>query len=100
MVQSFRWDREARLRVANVPKGRYAVYAYVWEETSPETIHVSLNGKVVAGDVHTGTAGEWQRLGPWYVDVPKGAIEITSKGGAANFSGIEIWRRTAEEKKR
>ena len=94
MVQSFRWDRAARLRVANVPKGRYAVYAYVWEETSPETIHVSLNGKVVAGGVHTGTAGEWQRLGPWYVDVPKGTIEITSKGGAANFSGIEIWLRT------
>ena len=94
MVQSFRWNRAARLRVANVPKGKYAVYAYVWEETSPETIHVSLNGKEAAGGVYTGTAGEWQRLGPWYVTVGKGAIEITSKGGAANVSGIEIWKQT------
>ena len=98
MVQSFRWDRAARLRVANVRKGRYAVYAYVWEETSPETITVSLNGREVAAGVYTGTAGEWQRLGPWYVDVTKGAIEITSTGGAANFSGIEIWKQAPQPK--
>ena len=98
MIHAFRWDRAARLRVTNVPQGKYAVYAYVWEETSPETIHISLNGKEVAGGVYTGTAGEWQRLGPWYVDVTKGAIEITSKGGAANFSGIEIWKQAPQRK--
>jgi len=96
MVQSFRWDRAPRLRLVNVPKGRYAVYAYVWEETSPETISISLNGKSVAVDVDTGSAGAWQRLGPWYVDVDNATIEIASKGGAANFSGLETWRQTAK----
>ncbi|MFW6163922.1 MAG: nucleoside hydrolase-like domain-containing protein [Planctomycetota bacterium] len=98
MIHSFRWHRRARIRVTGVPRGRYAVYAYVWEETSPETITIALNGEEVAGCVYTGVAGEWQRLGPWYVDVTKGAIEITSTGGAANFSGIEIWKQTPKRK--
>jgi hypothetical protein len=33
----------------------------------------------------------WQRLGRWTIDVTGGRIEITSRGGAANFSGIEVW---------
>jgi len=98
MVQSFRWNREARLALTGVPAGSYAVYVYVWEETSPETIRIALNGKEVAGGVYTGTAGEWQRLGPWVVTVEKGVIEITSKGGAANFSGIEVWRQVPQSK--
>jgi len=93
MIHAFRWDREPRLRLARVPNGRYAVYAYVWEETSPETLTLSLNGRVVARDHNSGVKGKWQRLGPWYVDVAKGAIEITSRGGAANVSGIEIWKQ-------
>jgi len=98
MIHTFRWHRQARLTVTKVPAGKYAVYAYVWEETSPETISIALNGKEVAGGVYTGTAGEWQRLGPWYVDVAKGAIEITSQGGAANVSGIEIWKQAPQPK--
>ncbi len=93
MIHAFRWSRRARIRITGVPKGTYAVYAYVWEETSPETFTISLNGRAVARDVYSGMAGEWQRLGPWVVAVRKGAIEITSRGGAANFSGIEVWRK-------
>jgi hypothetical protein len=33
-----------------------------------------------------------RRLGPCIISVKDGAIEITSKGGAANFSGVEIWK--------
>jgi hypothetical protein len=95
MIHAFRWNREARLRVTRVPDGRYAVYAYVWEDNNPEVFSVRLNGREVAPDVYSGIQGEWQRLGPWYVDVTEGAIEITSRGGAANFSGIEVWRRAA-----
>ncbi|HEV7221997.1 MAG TPA: PSD1 and planctomycete cytochrome C domain-containing protein, partial [Pirellulales bacterium] len=36
--------------------------------------------------------GHWDKLGPWFVDVTDGAITLTSRGGAANFSGIEVWR--------
>jgi hypothetical protein len=92
MIHAFRWNRQARLTVSKVPAGKYAVYVYVWEETSAETIRMALNGKEVAAEIYTGTAGEWQRLGPWYVTVGQGTIAITTQGGAANVSGIEIWR--------
>ncbi|MFP4058836.1 MAG: DUF1593 domain-containing protein [Candidatus Brocadiia bacterium] len=99
MIHAFRWNRQARLRLTDVPRGTYAVYAYVWEETSPTSFTVRLNGREVARDVYSGIAGEWHRLGPWYVDVAEGAIEIAARGGDANFSGIEVWRRTPPERK-
>lgn len=95
MIHAFRWNREARLSLAGVPDGRCAVYVYVWEDNNPEVFSVRLNGREVAPDVYSGTRGEWQRLGPWYVDVDDGQIFITSRGGAANFSGLEVWRRGA-----
>ncbi len=93
MIHAFRWNQEPRLVLTGVPKGRYAVYTYVWEETSPETLTISLNGRAVAQGYNSGEAGQWQRLGPWEIDVTGGRIEITSRGGAANFSGIEVWRK-------
>lgn len=95
MIRAFRWSREVSATMRNVPTGRYAVYAYIWEDNNPETFSISLNGQEVAPDVYSGMQGEWQRLGPWYVDVTEGAVELASRGGAANFSGIEVWRRVA-----
>ncbi len=91
MIHSFRWDQRPSLKMTSVPRGKYAVYAYVWEETSPETLTISLEGKVVERDYDSGEAGEWRRLGPWIITVADGTIEITSRGGAANFSGVEVW---------
>ncbi|MBN2505719.1 MAG: DUF1593 domain-containing protein [Verrucomicrobia bacterium] len=93
MIHSFRWNHQPSLAVTGVPDGTYAVYAYVWEETQPETFTVRLNGKVVAPQVHSGPAGCWQRLGPWQTRPSDGRLTITASGGAANFSGIEIWQR-------
>jgi len=94
MIHSFRWSRRVRIRITGLPAGTYAVYAYVWEDNNPETFDIFLNGKPVIRAYNSGTAGDWQRLGPWVVDIKRGVLEITSRGGAANFSGIEIWRRT------
>jgi len=96
MIHSFRWDREARLQLSSVPVGVYAVYAYVWEETGPETFRIRLNGRMVERDYYSGRAGRWRRLGPWITDVDDGSITIASERGAANFSGIEVWRRTGK----
>lgn len=93
MIHSFRWDRAAKLQLLRVPEGVYAVYAYVWEETTPETFRIRLNGRMVERDYYSGQAGRWRRLGPWISDVDNGIITITSERGAANFSGIEVWRR-------
>ena len=92
MIHSFRWDHEASLTLESVPDGTYAVYAYVWEETSPETFTISLEGEDVRR-YNSGSPGEWRRLGPWTVEITDGDIHLTSRGGAANFSGIEVWRR-------
>jgi hypothetical protein len=93
MIHSFRWNRKAKLQLLRVPAGVYAIYTYVWEETDPETIRIRLNGRMVASDYYSGQAGRWRRLGPWITDVDNQKITITSERGAANFSGIEIWRR-------
>ena len=93
MIRSFRWDHNVRIELTGLPNGTYAVYAYVWEETQPETFTIRLNGRVVEKDYYSGRAGQWRRLGPWIVSVDNGRIVITSSGGAANFSGLELWRR-------
>ena len=92
MIHSFRWNRHANIAITNVPKGMYAVYAYLWEETSSETLHIQMNGRLVQRNYNTGLPGQWRRLGPWITAVNNGKITITADGGAANFSGIEIWR--------
>ncbi len=93
MIHSFRWNRVAKLQLLRMPEGVYAVYAYVWEETDPETFRIRLNERMVERDYYSGQAGRWRRLGPWITDVDNGSITITSERGAANFSGIEVWRR-------
>ena len=68
------------------------MFLYVWEDNQPETYTVSLNGREVQRQYRSGPEGKWDRLGPWIVDVADGKIVLTSQGGAANFSGVEIWR--------
>ena len=94
MIHSFRWDTRASLAMTHVPPGTYAVYVYVWEDNNRETLTFSLNGRVVVRHYNTGVAGEGRRLGPWAVTVTDGAIKLTSTGGAANVSGIEVWRKS------
>ena len=92
MIHSFRWSGRPKITLTHVPAGMYAIYAYVWEDNDPETLSISLQGRVVARNHISGVKGQWHRLGPWTTIVTDGAIEITSAGGAANFSGIEVWR--------
>ena len=92
MIHSFRWNREPQLKLTNVPKGRYAVYTYVWEDNNSERFTIWLNGKQVQRNYESGNQGQWRRLGPWITAITDGQINITSRAGAANFSGIEIWQ--------
>ena len=92
MIHSFRWNRRAKITLTDVPSGKYTVYAYVWEDNNPETFSILLEGRTVAQDYYSGQEGKWRRLGPWMTTVTDGTIEIGSRGGAANFSGIELWK--------
>ena len=91
MIRSSRYGGN-RLVLNDIPSGHYSVLLYVWEDNDPESYQLTLNGRVVAKSVVSGTAGSWQRLGPWSTDVKDGTIVLASRGGAANFSGVEIWK--------
>jgi len=93
VIRTFRYGpAKTSLALTNVPDGSYAVFLYVWEETKPETITISLKGREVVRNYNTGQAGDWERLGPWFVDVTDGRIDLTATGGAANLSGLEVWK--------
>jgi mono/diheme cytochrome c family protein len=93
MIRSSRWGgNESNVKFTDVPAGRYSVFLYVWEDNNPETFDISVNGRVMVKAYRTGSKGEWEKLGPWMVDVAQGEIHVSAKGGAANFSGVEIWR--------
>jgi hypothetical protein len=93
MLRSSLWrpDGQNRLRVEGLPAGSCTVFLYVWEDNRSETFDVALQGNPVAGGVVSGAAGSWQRLGPWTTETRQGAVELTGRGGHANWSGLEIW---------
>ncbi len=94
MIRSSRWSGAVNLKVRNVPAGAYSVFLYVWEDNNSERFDVALNGHDVLKGFESGATGAWKRLGPWPVTVKSGEIVLTTRGGAANLSGIEIWKGT------
>lgn len=91
MIRSSRWGGN-NVTLTDIPPGPYTVYLYVWEDNDPENYSISVNDSDVVPRYNSGQKGHWDKLGPWFVKVKNGQIRITSRGGAANFSGIEIWR--------
>jgi Protein of unknown function (DUF1553)/Protein of unknown function (DUF1549)/Planctomycete cytochrome C len=91
MIRSSRWGRTFSLEFQSVPDGDYQVFAYVWEDNNSEKYSIQLNDKTVVAQYNSGTAGTWKRLGPWKSKIRGGSIKLSSSGGAANFSGIEVW---------
>ena len=96
MIRSSVYGYGLSATVSAVPAGTYRVYAYVWEDNYPETFSVALNGQTVLATYNSGPAGTWQKLGPYPVTLAAtGPIQLTTTGGAANFSGVELWQQTA-----
>ena len=92
MLTSFRYDRNLQARFADLPAGTYAVFAYIFEDNNSEALTFSVEGRVVQRSYASGDAGQWRRLGPWITHVGDGTLDLTSQGGAANLSGIELWK--------
>jgi hypothetical protein len=94
MIRSSIYDRDGKNRVElkGLPPGTYSVLLYVWEDNDSTTYDVFVNGKRVVDDHKSGTGGVWHRLGPWLAEPKDGVIVLTSRGGHANWSGVEIWR--------
>ncbi len=96
MIRSSRWGQTFSVEMLNVPNGVYQVFAYVWEDNDGERYSIAINGKTVVPEHFSGAAGTWKRLGPWRTTVTAGSIQISASGGAANFSGIEVWAGNGE----
>ncbi len=80
-----------------VPAGACQVYVYVWEDNNAEVYGLALNGQTVLSNYNSRPAGTWKRLGPYAVSLAvAGTVQLVSTGtGAANFSGIELWKQGA-----
>jgi len=98
MLRAFTYTPQGRNRVAltELKPGEYSVFLYVWEDNNPTVYDVFVNGARVLTGHNSGRGGTWHRLGPWTVKPKNGRIEITSRGGHANWSGIELWRGRME----
>ncbi|GAB3844788.1 hypothetical protein GCM10028822_02440 [Hymenobacter terrigena] len=94
MIRSSVYGPSIDATLRNVPAGTYAVYAYVWEDNSPEIFDVRVQGQVVLANYNSGAAGHWSRLGPYPATVTgNGTLVLSTAGGYANLSGIEVWRQ-------
>ncbi len=91
MIRSCIYGNTVNLNVSAVPTGYYDIYLYVWEDNNPETFSVAIEGTVVQSNYNSGSAGTWNKLGPFRTNITDGTINVTSTGGHANLSGIEIW---------
>ncbi len=91
MIRSSLWGGN-RIELLDIPDGLYTVFLYVWEDNNTETYSIAVNGRQVVPVYKSGAAGQWQKLGPWFTSPSNSKIVVSSRGGAANFSGIEIWR--------
>ncbi|HET6539279.1 MAG TPA: T9SS type A sorting domain-containing protein, partial [Chryseolinea sp.] len=95
MIRSSVYGNTVTLNMTAVPSGNYQVWLYVWEDNFAETYSISLEGSLVQSNFTSGPAGAWTKLGPYPVNITDGAINVSSSGGHANFSGIEVWTGTS-----
>lgn len=91
MLVSSVYGNNLRLTVSNVPSASYLVYLHVWEDNDAQTYSVAVNGKQVQTNYNSGAAGHWDRLGPYAATVTNGTLTVTTSGGTANCSGLELW---------
>ncbi|HEX8426000.1 GDSL-type esterase/lipase family protein [Hymenobacter sp.] len=100
MLRSIIWGGNVSLTLSAVPSGSYDVYLYVWEDNHPETFSVELENTRVLTNHYSGDAGTWHKLGPWRTTITDGALNLEAHGGAANLSGLEVWRVDADNSSR
>ncbi|MES2733404.1 MAG: PA14 domain-containing protein [Bacteroidota bacterium] len=80
----------ASITLSSVPTGYYNVYLYIWESNSSKTYSIFLEGKNVLNNYQSGVAGRWLKLGPLATYISDGTINVTTSGGIATLSGIEV----------
>ena len=92
MIRSMVWGNNTNVSMTSVPSGTYDVYLYTWEDNYPETFSLAVEGTTVLSNYNSGSAGTWKKLGPYRIAVTDGTLNVNTQGGAANLSGLEVWR--------
>ena len=95
MIRSSVWGNDVNVTFTSVPEGTYQLYLYVWEDNNKERFSLKVNDKVVVEAFESGSEGMWKKLGPWPTRPVAGKIKLTAiaaSHGAANLSGIELWK--------
>ncbi|MFC6222994.1 Ig-like domain-containing protein [Hymenobacter artigasi] len=93
MIRASMYGSDTGLALGGVSSGTYSVFLYVWEDNNAENFSISLEGKTVLSNYNSGSAGHWDRLGPFTANVTDGTVNIGTTGGMANISGIELWKQ-------
>lgn len=93
MIRSSVYSRNLNATMTHIPNGTYEVYAYIWEDNTPQSVNIIINGQTVQTNLGTGSANSWKKIGPFTASVTNGAIQFLSTGGDLNLSGLEIWRK-------
>ncbi|MBF9236253.1 carbohydrate binding domain-containing protein [Hymenobacter sp. BT683] len=78
-----------------VPSGSYNVYLYIWEDNAPAIVNIQVEGRTVRTGYSTGSAGHWERLGPYAANVTDGTLNVSTSGENVNLSGLEIYKATS-----
>ena len=77
MIRSSVWGSSlSTVRLSAVPNGSYHVYLTVWEDTCSTTFDIRLEGALVRSGYQSGSAGRWERLGPWPVTLSDGTLDL------------------------
>jgi predicted secreted protein len=100
MIRSSIYGTSPSVTIKTVPNGTYDIYLYVWEDTkmiTAPTYNVVLEGTVVKKDFvvnapNEPVQGNWRKLGPFTKTISDGTIQVSTNGGEANLSGIEIYK--------
>ncbi|MBX3064792.1 MAG: hypothetical protein KF726_17550 [Anaerolineae bacterium] len=95
MIQCSRQHWAHSMVMSNVPNGNYQISLYVWldwADPNPTAYSIQIEGTTVVPSYVPGPAGKWSKLGPFNVTISDGTINITTSGGIANLSGLEVWR--------
>lgn len=97
LIRSSVWGRGTnfpKVTIPNVSNNQYSVYLYVWEDNNGQIYSLNIENNVVLSNYNSGSGGTWRRLGPFDVSVNDTALDISTSGGDANLSAIEIWSKS------
>ncbi|MDW7690676.1 fibronectin type III domain-containing protein [Flammeovirgaceae bacterium SG7u.111] len=74
----------------DIPNGTYQVYLWIMEWENNKSYDILINGATVESSFGLAST-EWEKIGPYEVEVTDGTISVETVGDQAALSGFEVW---------